>query len=188
MSLFKQDLARYLAELGILYPFETVCVLSRLGLSYDLCWRVLLLGEIIPESLAQWTDTNLENQRRRALQRKLMVATRALGLRAEMMPQLRSPSRLPRPLLIWSIVRSVILGPETETDRANEARRLDHAVGHVLRLSGAFRCVICCRMHGTRAAKRCVEAHLRRSAELRLPPEGGFVARHQLVRLLDGVT
>ena len=186
MSLFKQDLARYLAELGILHPLHALCVLLRLGLPYDLCWRVLLLGNLVPETLELWT-TGLGNQRRRALQQKLAVVKRAMGLRADLMPQLLAPSRLPRPLLIWSIMRSLIVGPETEADRHAEARRLDHAVRHVLRLSGSFRCVICCRQHGARAAKRCVQAHERRSAELRLPPAGGFVARRQLLFILDSV-
>jgi hypothetical protein len=185
MSLFQSDFAAVLRSRGFAHPAAALWALQQMGLDTALAWHVLLSGDPVPVVLAGWVNERARSCPRDALRRQAALATQAMGLRAAVTPV--RISRLPRPLAAWALVRSLIVGPEQAADRLNEARRLERHVQAVAAQRGSFRCLICQRQHGHRAARRCVAAHSRRIDELRAPPPNGYVTRSQLMRMLEAV-
>jgi len=187
MRLFCEDLHAYLHEHGFAHLAYTLFALRECGLTWDLAWRVLF-AETLPVALSAELQAALNRRSRSSLARQLATLRTALGVRLPRLLTLAAPdARLTKPLLVWRIVRGLIVGPETDEDRAAETRRLWATVNSSLEAAKEkrFRCVICRREHGRRALARCLS---RRMDEIRgVGAPARYGSRMEVVRALREV-
>lgn len=124
--LFRREIQTNLDTNSLQFPHFTIWALKQMGLTNDLAMRVLLidLPNDINYKFLSSVSSILETVKKPALKTKLNTVQAMIGLRSAYLPTLCGVQKLSKPDLLQTIVKTIMIGPETIADRLNESARL----------------------------------------------------------------
>jgi hypothetical protein len=175
-AVLKHEITVHFQKEQIQDPVFVVLCLKSLGLTNHLAMRVLCAD--LPDEISVKFIDNVQDvvhkRKRKELKALLDTLNPMLGLRLHLLPARACFARLNKPGLVLEIVKGILLGPETEADRAREIKRLQlihNTLQQTLETTPARRrlhlcatesylphCIWCKRAHAKRGFVKCAHA------------------------------